>query len=147
MNRWSPTLSLLILAPCLLLAPACTTSTSDDNDPVYVPDNTNVVTRGTFIVDWSINGVKDPSQCVQSSSDQIDITVNTSAGVLVGRFQQRCDTFATTIALDPGTYTASALLIDAQSTQRTTAAQMGTFTIRRGEEITAPIDFPAASFF
>lgn len=147
MNRWSSILTASLLVPCLLFAPGCTSSSSDDTDPVYVPDNTPVVTRGTFIVDWSINGVKDPSQCVQSSSAQIDITINTAAGVFVGRYQQLCDTFATSIQLEAGSYTASALLIDANSTQRTTAAPIGAFTIVAGTETTAPIDFPAASFF
>src|SRR5690242_4855902 len=73
---------------------------------------------GTLTLDWTINGTHDPAQCNQGAVATIDITVDTIDGASAGEFQQDCGAFATTITLPPGSYTASAVLLDASGADR-----------------------------
>ncbi len=65
----------------------------------------------------------------------------------LGDFTQVCETFATSITLDSGNYSADALLEDSAGSPRTTTVQIAPFAIFGGDQVTIPIDFPASSFF
>jgi hypothetical protein len=65
----------------------------------------------------------------------------------VGTFAQDCGAFATSITLDPGDYTATAVLLDSASQPRTTAVNVRPFSILGRDQLNIPIDFPANSFF
>jgi hypothetical protein len=104
------------------------------------------VVEGTLIIDWTIDGAKDPNLCVQSGAATISITVTGESGV-VGTFEQACTVFATTIALLPGSYVATAVLLDASRAARTTEVAINPFSIFGNTSLTIPIDFPANSFF
>jgi len=134
-------LSFLGLALCAWL-PACFIEA--DNGPGPAP----VVTgSGSLVLDWSIDGSKNPDRCDQSDSTDLDITVTTESGALVGEFQQSCRAFATTIDLPRGNYSAEAVLIDSAGRDRTTPVQTGTFRIYGDDVLTVPVDFPASSFY
>jgi hypothetical protein len=111
-----------------------------------VPGPAVVAANGTLTVDWTINGRTDPNQCNQAVAASIEITVYTSSGASVGTFQQTCAAFATSITLAPGSYSASALLIDGASNARTTTVEIPPFTLYGDDTFDAPIDFPASSF-
>lgn len=137
------TLTLASLALATVAATACTVTTSDD--PIYTTNPTVPgATLGTLRVDWTIDGVADPTYCTQSLAAAIEITVD---GPAPGTFQQTCETFATSITLEPGSYSGVAELVDAARQPRTTAVQIDPFTIRANEELRIPIDFPGASFY
>ncbi|HEY4104104.1 MAG TPA: hypothetical protein VGM44_09440 [Polyangiaceae bacterium] len=102
---------------------------------------------GSLVLDWSIDGTKDPDQCDESGATTIDISVTASDGSPAGEFQQSCRAFATTIDLPPGRYDALAVLLDDSGHDRTTAVDTGGFTIYGDEELSVPVDFPASSFF
>ena len=63
-----------------------------------------------------------------------------------GEFQAPCTSFATTIPLPPGTYSASAELVDDANNPRTTTIHVAPFDIVSGTALTVPVDFPASSF-
>jgi hypothetical protein len=133
----------LALASLALTVTTCTLSTSDD--PVISSSPTfSTATQGALRVDWTIDGTTDPSRCTGSLAAAIEITVD---GPIPGTFQQACESFATSITLEPGSYEAVAELVDSARQPRTTAVQIQSFTIRPNEELRVPIDFPAASFF
>jgi hypothetical protein len=106
----------------------------------FVPD-------GSLVVDWSIDGLKDPNACFQSGAAAIEIQILDSFGGSPGTFQQACEAFATSIALPPGSYAANALLLDASGAPRTTTIAINPFTLESNTELDIPIDFPASSFF
>jgi hypothetical protein len=130
---------LLLAAPFLASTVACTTEPGPDRGVVVVP-------TGTLIVDWTVDGTKDPAECRATGADAIDITVQTTSGAQVGEFQEACDSFATSIDLAADDYTADAVLIDAGGADRTTSVPINPFTIVGDDELTVPIDFPADSF-
>jgi len=105
------------------------------------------VGSGALVLDWTIDGGKDPDQCDQSDSTTIDITITTDGGAEFGEYEQACGAFATTIDLPPGHYHASAVLTDAGGHDRTTAVQTGGFDIYGDDELSVPVDFPASSFY
>jgi len=125
---------------CCALVPGCIVETND-SAPARVVDS------GSLVLDWSIDGSKNPDQCDQSDSVTLDITVTTLSGSPAGEFQESCRAFATTVDLPPGRYNAEAVLLAPDGHDRTTAVQTGPFTIYGNDELTVPVDFPASSFY
>lgn len=140
---------LALALPVALLAAACTVTTSDPvptYDPTF-PGPGSSVTNGTLRVDWTINGSADPSACNQSGVSVIEVMISTGAGTVPAVYQQDCRAFATSITLAPGTYSATAQLLDGASQPRTTSVDLQPFAIRPNEELRIPVDFPFRSFF
>lgn len=104
------------------------------------------VGSGSLVLDWSIDGSKNPDQCDQSDSTTIDITIVDQSGAEFGEYEQSCAAFATTVDLPPGHYRASAVLTSGGH-DRTTAVQTGGFDIYGDDELSIPVDFPASSFY
>ena len=129
----------LLLSSCaLLLAAAC--------GPPRERDYVVVDSSGTLVVDWTVDGVKDVSQCDQGGAAVVDVTVQTAGGADAGEFQADCGAFSTSIDLPSGSYLATAVLVDGAGRQRTTPVDLNPFRIRGDDVLTTPIDFPADSF-
>jgi len=105
-----------------------------------------IVSDGALLLDWTINGTKDPNQCAQGSVATIRVDVYDAGGGFVGEFDQDCTAFATSISLAPGHYSGHARLIDASVKPRTTSIDIVPWRIESGGTLTVPIDFPASSF-
>ena len=103
------------------------------------------VGEGALVIDWTINDTTDPNQCSQASATRLEIIVDPGVGQ-PSMFSQDCTSFATSIMLAPGRYSASAVLVDANGKARTTQIDIDPFTIRGNDELHTPINFPASSF-
>jgi hypothetical protein len=111
-------------------------------------DNTVfLVPNGTLVVDWTVATTKDPNACSANGATTIDIVLKTTTGVFIGEFQQDCEAFATSISLAVGNYTGTATLLDSSGAPRTTAVNLGAFSIFGGDQVVLPINFPRVSFF
>jgi hypothetical protein len=132
--------AIVALAAC---APAClfTLDDEDDDDGVVYNDG------GALIVDWTIEGSKDPALCDLSGAEAISIELHTTDGAYAGTYEQDCDVFGTSIGLYPDRYEGDAVLIDAGGTARTTPVFLAPFRIYGGDELIVPIDFPSDSFY
>ena len=128
----------LAVVGALAALPACTTSAGTD---VVVAGD------GTLTVDWTIGDAKDPRDCRDEAADSIDIVVTDPGGGVVGEFNDVCEAFATSISLAPGSYSGDATLLSTGGNPRTTAVDLGPFTIYGNDELVVPIDFPLDSFF
>lgn len=104
------------------------------------------VGTGVLNVDWTIGGVKASDECALNGVTDIDISVFTSGGHDIGTFTQACEAFATSIDLDPGSYSATAVLVDGYGRDRTTSIEIEPFSIEGNDQLTIPIDFPLDSF-
>jgi hypothetical protein len=118
-------------------APGCISS-----EPVAV-----IVTSSTLVVDWSIESRTNPADCASSGAESIQLRVVESSGRDAGTFEQACSVFTTSLVLAPGTYSASAVLLDVAGQPRTTTVLIAPFTLFGGEVFDTPVDFPAVSFF
>ncbi|MEP7122496.1 MAG: hypothetical protein ABJE95_16360 [Byssovorax sp.] len=114
---------------------------SSRSDPPVV-----VVGDGALVIEWTINGSTDPHQCSQESATRLEIIVDPGVGQ-PSAFSQDCEAFSAAITLAPGSYSASAVLVDESGKARTTQVDIDPFTIRGNDELHTPIDFPASSFF
>jgi len=123
----------------VLAAPLAGCSVETANDAPIV--------AGSLVVDWTIDGTKDPDECDLSGSSNIDVVVTASDGTPAGEYQQSCRAFATTIDLAPDSYYADAVLLDSAGRERTTSVPISRFRIYGGDQLTVPIDFPASSFY
>ena len=131
----------------LATAASCVISADREPDRVAVASPTYPAATGTLILRWTIDGVEDPYACSQSATDSIRISVYGADGVTVGTFSQDCGAFATSIVLEPGDYTATAVLLDPRSVPRTTSVDVRPFSILGNDQLNVPVDFPADSFF
>ena len=130
----------LFASSCVALAlSGCVFGTTSDPPVVLNGD-------GVLVLDWTINGSTESNQCHQASATRLEIIVDPGVGQ-PSTFSQDCDAFATSIALEPGRYSASAVLVDVNGSARTTQVDIDPFTIRGDDELHTPIDFPANSFF
>jgi hypothetical protein len=102
---------------------------------------------GALVVDWTIDDAKDARDCATEGADSVDVLVSTASGVTVGDFNAYCEDFALSIELAPGNYYGNATLLDAAGRPRTTAVDLGDFSIFGDDELHIPIDFPLDSFF
>jgi hypothetical protein len=101
---------------------------------------------GEAVVDWTINGDKNPSECRQSDARSVVITVYSRGGRTLGDFEQDCEAFETAIPLPPGDYTAEATLLDYDGYERTTSVAISPFSLYGDDTVVLDIDFPASSF-
>lgn len=132
---------LLGLACCALL-PACIVEADPGPGPAPVASRS-----GSLVLDWTIDGTKNPDACDQSDAAMLDVTVTTRLGAPVGEFQESCRAFTTAVDLPAGDYSAEAVLLDGSGRDRTTAVQLGTFTLYGDDQLSVPVDFPPSSFY
>ena len=123
-----------------LAAAACTASVSTAPPPV--------ITTGTAIMDWTVQGTKDPATCQSTSAATFHVALYGSGGLFAGEYVQDCSAFATTIGgLVPDTYTGTADLLDSSGRPRTTAVNLQPFSVIEATTVAVALDFPANSFF
>jgi len=132
----------LAMALCAAALSGCFVETDDDRG--YIRDNS--LRGGELVIDWTINGDKNPSECRQSDAESVVITIYSRGGGVVGDYDQDCEAFATSIPLPPGDYAADAVILDYDGYERTTAVEIDPFSIYSGDSVVVDIDFPARSF-
>lgn len=138
----SPRALLLTLSLSLGLPSCLITTESDEPPPVVVYESSGVV-----VIDWSIDGAKNPDECDQSDADALLVSIWTESGAHVGDFEQYCQVFEASIELEPGTYEAEAVLLAPDGIERTTPIEIPPFDIYGNDMLEVPIDFPASSFY
>ena len=129
------TLRFALVLGAVAVSSGCVVNTTPNNSP------------GSVAVDWTINGSIDPNYCTLSSAATFRLTIYDSHGASVGSYDSACTNFSVVVDLQPDTYTADALFVDAGGKARTTTATLAPFTIYRNTVTTVPADFPNSSFF
>jgi hypothetical protein len=131
----------------LFLMQGCILAVEDDEDdePLTYDDSVVLYEDGSLILDWTIDGSKDPFECTQSDVDQIHIVI-AEPGYDDREFEQDCEAFETEIPLPPGEYDGYTWLLDFDGNARTTELDLGVLSIFEGESRVIEIDFPSDSF-
>jgi hypothetical protein len=103
---------------------------------------------GAVIIDWTIDGTKDPAHCQISGAADLHVALHSAAGGFTGDFVQDCTVFATTVSgLFPDEYGGQADLLDGAGRPRTTSVDLAPFEVIGNTTVTVLVDFPASSFF
>jgi hypothetical protein len=119
---------------------AVTCACNSSNPPAPLP--------GSVVLDWTIDGTKDPARCDASGAVTLQVSLVAAGSAVGGNFAQACAAFATTIDnLEPDNYTGSARLLDSAGNPRTTSVTLAPFDVIGNDTVTVAIDFPASSFF
>jgi hypothetical protein len=123
------------------LSSACVATVSSNPPPPVV------VQTGSAVMDWTIDGNKDPAACNATSAATFHVSLYGSNGAFAGEYVQDCSAFATTIdGLAPDTYSGKAELLDSASRPRTTSVNLQPFDVIEGSSSTVALDFPSNSF-
>jgi hypothetical protein len=146
--RWcAPALPPARWTTCTLLTAAALATGCETAFSTYPPPPP-VVQTGEAVMDWTIDGTKDPARCRSTGADTFHIALYNSGGHFAGEYVQDCTTFATSIGgLVPDTYTGQADLLDANGAARTTTVDLAAFDVIEGTSVTVGLDFPSNSFF
>lgn len=126
----------------LVALQGCVFDVDDDEDQVGAVG----YYEGDLVVDWTIEGDKDPFDCDENRATDIVIDVTSISGRPIATFTQSCDLFEASVPLEEGDYAGSAALIDPDDFEVTTAVDLGAFSIYDGRETVVPINFPLRSF-
>jgi hypothetical protein len=130
---------------------ACSVESASDGVPPPVPPPNPIppiTGLGALTLRWTLDEVTDPNVCIMGNATTFDVIITTVGGAFAGEFQAPCTSFVATIStLVPAGYFASARLLDAVGTPRTTPIETPAFTIIPNSELVLDLDFPASSFF
>jgi hypothetical protein len=105
------------------------------------------VPTGSVVMDWTINGAKDPAHCQISGAAVLHVSLHHAGGAFAGEYAQDCAAFATTIeGLVPDTYGGHVELVDQAGRPRTTSVDLAPFDVIGNATVVVDMDFPADSF-
>src|SRR5689334_13462979 len=104
----------LLAASFFAMVAGCTVSATTEHDVVVAPAD------GTFTIDWSIDNAQDPLVCSDFDADAIEVTVYDDGSSVGTAYDVACEDFVLTVSLPPGTYDATAVLLDVNGVPITT---------------------------
>lgn len=131
---WVRCASRIALCAAALVLPACVVVTDDDRG------------IGTLTVEWSIDGVRDASDCAAFSVDRFELLLFARSGRVVDELEPLCESFGVSIDLGEGLYFADATLVDSFDDPATLTQPIDDIDIIEATELAVTIDFPLGSF-
>lgn len=103
--------------------------------------------NGLLTVTWTVEGTDDPAACAAEGADSFDLIVERASGGMAAHTSDACESFVTSVELNPGSYFADAILMDPGGHPITTAVDLGYFDIFGDDELVIDADFPPGSFY
>ncbi len=100
---------------------------------------------GTLTVQWTVAGAPDPSVCSAYGATTLELVVYDDAGNEVATANAPCDSFALSLSLSEGGYTADATLVDPDSTARSVTKTLDAINVVAGTDLSIDLDFPTSS--
>jgi len=122
----------------LSLLPGCF-FVEDDDERVRAP-------IGTLTVQWTIDGTANPLDCVDFGVDRLELSIYTPDGRLVDEVEPFCESFAVSVDLLDGLYTADVTLVDSFDNAATFTETLESIDIIAGTDLAIDVDFPIDSF-
>lgn len=123
----------LALCATAVQLPACIIVAGDDHG------------LGTLTVEWTVQGLREPSDCAAFGVDRLELALFTPSGRLVDEIEPFCESFGVSLDLVEGLYFGDATLVDSFD-DPVTFTQPLSLEILEATELAVSIDFPFASF-
>jgi hypothetical protein len=101
---------------------------------------------GSLTLRWHFNGVDDPAVCSAYAATTLELVVYDETGSQVTTVNAPCETLSVSLALQDGTYSADATLVDAAGNSRTLTKPLHAIEVVAGTDIAIDLDFPSGSF-
>lgn len=108
-------------------------------------DDDNVDPVGTLTVRWTIDGLRDPLDCVDFDVDRLELRLY-DGGRVIDEFEPYCEDFTTTVELFDGIYDGDATLVDGFDRAVTLTEPLDSIDIIAGTDLLIEVDFPLDSF-
>jgi hypothetical protein len=134
MKTWALCATSLV---ALLQLPGCLFVDDNDRRPAPI---------GTLTVQWSIDGTHNPLDCADLNVDRLEISIYSLDGRLVDEVEPYCESFAVSIDLVDGLYTADVTLVDSFDNAATFTETLDDIDIIAGTDLAIDVDFPIDSF-
>jgi hypothetical protein len=130
------------LCACALASalPCCAVGLGTEPPVTVVPEAT-----GTLTVTWTVAGAPDPSVCSAYGATTLELVVYDETGSQVATANAPCDSFALSLSLSEGGYTADATLVDPDSTARSVTKTLDAINVVAGTDLSIDLDFPTTS--
>lgn len=132
MKKW--TFSSLALGAALSL-PGCLIVDDDDDPGPPV---------GTLTVEWTIDGRRDPLDCLDFGVDRLELVISGLDEDI--EVEPLCEDFVTSVDLYDGRYIAEATLVDSFDRAATLTEPIEAIDVIAGTELVVSVDFPVGSF-
>ena len=126
--------SRIALCAAALQLPACVVVSDDDRG------------IGTLTVEWTIDGVRDPSDCAAFAVDRLELVIFTRSGRVVDEIEPVCESFGVSVDLVEAVYFGDATLVDSFDAPATLTQPIDYLDIIEATELAVSIDFPIGSF-
>ncbi len=125
---------------CSLIVAAAATATGcfSSGEGYYRPS-------GTLVVDWTVDGTKDPQACRDFGVDRVSVVLRTRSGAFVEELRPLCERFETALELVPARYLVDAVLLDFERFELTTTV-FADASVYDFETTIVPVGFPSDSF-
>lgn len=125
-----------------LAAPGCTVSVEG---PSGAPPTVEPATTGSLTVRWNVAGTASRAACAGYRASTLELVVYAPSGRRFTTANAACESFALSVTLPEGTYTADATLLDARGSAVTTTKTLEAIEVIAGTDLAIDLDFPAAS--
>jgi hypothetical protein len=118
-------------------------------EPVPIPEPTPnpgpSSQTGTVTVSWTVEGSHSAPACTQFGAYDLELVITDSLNRPVTTASAPCSDFSLSVRLPAGNYEANARLVDAQSSDASTALPLHDIRVIPGSNLTLDIDFPNTS--
>jgi hypothetical protein len=112
-----------------------------------VVPNTVDARTGTVTMRWSVDGSFDPAACDAFAAFDARLDIYDEGGQPIVTQFNDCRSFAATVSLYPGRYSARLQMVDSQKQPRSTSIPISSFTVIADTDLTIDTDFPRSSFY
>lgn len=132
------------LLSCALGASAmgCSVGVSATPEPPIV---TTPASTGTVTLRWLVAGTTSPTVCATFAATMLELVIYDAAGNQVATANAPCGSFAVTVELPEGSYTADATLVDDNSNARSVTKPLAAIEVVPGTDLAIDLDFPPSS--
>ena len=144
-ERLSPMrlLSLVVpLALSVLDAASVQAATGAGPEPPVV---TTPAPVGTLTLRWRVAGTTRPSVCDAYAATTLELVIYDAGGNRMATEYAPCASFALTLALPDGTYSAEATLVDPHANARSVTRQLAAIEVVSRSDLAVDLDFPPRS--
>lgn len=101
---------------------------------------------GTLSVEWTIEGGRDPLDCVDLGADRLELVIFDVRGVFVDELEPFCESFGVSLELYEGRYFADATLVDSFDRAATVTEPLDALDVLAGTDLVVSVDFGLESF-
>jgi hypothetical protein len=141
----SPMHLLSLVVPLALFVPDTASVEAATGSGPEPPVVTAPAPAGTLTLRWRVAGTTRPSVCDAYAATTFELVIFDAGGNRMATAYAPCASFALTLALPDGTYSAEATLVDPRANARSVTRQLAAIEVVSRTDLAIDLDFPPSS--